>query len=75
MKLSLILFVVAVLLLGCAQKEISTDQDITFTALNDTDKDGVIDARDTCPKTGVNIDVTNTGCPIWKNVENLLRLL
>lgn len=74
-KLTITSLIILSLLIGCAQNKEMAVQDDMPLKLYDTDKDGVIDGRDTCPGTNEKVDVDNNGCPIWTQVENVSELV
>lgn len=76
MKKIIALFVILLFMMGCAQhNELEADEPLDLTQLADTDRDGVIDARDACPGTKTDLMVTNNGCPIEENVEQVEELV
>ena len=71
----LMLGVLVLLMTGCANQNDVSHEVTDSRSLLDSDKDGVIDSRDTCPDTSVLLDVTNDGCPIWVEEKEVQELV
>ena len=65
------LFLMALLLLGCAQQPDVRTTRHQLDDLSDQDKDGVINQRDLCADTPEGVLVDSQGCADWHTIQSL----